>query len=519
MKFFQYTSRAFRLLDHAGILSWSPLPYFAMLFGVLAAYSGALHAGFYFDDPSLFTNPLVTERSGVVHLFDLTQTRPLTYFTYWLNYQIWGKDAFAFHAVNLALHVLVVMLLYNVFKRLIGKGGAALAAGLFAIHPIQSEAIAYVFARGTLLCALFSVLTLHFWLKGRQWLAIVCFALALASKEESVTLPLLLALLLYFWPAAREWVPEQRRQRLVSICVMLGLALLAGMRAVLATKAVHGSGAGFEAGIAPWNYLAAQGMAMLRYLRLLIVPVGFTIDPDVRTSPWLYALAWAGVGAILLLATRRFKNLGYGFWIVAGFILLIPSSSIFPAADLAADRRMYLPMIGFAAAAGLLAQRWNVWIPRVIAVGLIYVSITRMAVWHNERDLWAEAVRQSPDKSRPLIQLARTAPPEEAVDLLTDAKRLAPNDYFVATELGTAWLRMNHAELALPEFGRALAMRPHNAEALNNRAATLLLLGQERAALQDFRDALKADPCLAAARMNVNRLGTIVEAPACPTAK
>ena len=207
-------------------------------------------------------------------------------------------------------------------------------------------------------------------------------------------------------------------------------------------------------------------------------------------------------------------------WLLAGLILLIPSSSVFPAADLSADRRMYLPMLGFAAAAGclLVGQVFNLRrivnppssphavMALVIVVALTGVSIARTQVWMTEERLWREAVRRAPEKVRPKIQLARAVPAAEALELLARARNLAPNDPEVAAETGKILLAEGQPAGALEEFGRALALDPLDARNFNNRGVALDALGQTEAARQDFERALRIDPSLTEARQNLEKL-------------
>jgi tetratricopeptide (TPR) repeat protein len=257
-----------------------------------------------------------------------------------------------------------------------------------------------------------------------------------------------------------------------------------------------------QSAITPWHYFLAQGPVIWRYLRLLIIPYGFTVDPEIAIPPaWLGIGAWIALAALTAFAWRRSP------WIVAGFLLLIPSSTIFPAADLAADRRIYFPLAAFAACAGLLLTRIRPkTIAAVVVIALTALAFARTQVWMTDESLWREAVRRAPDKVRPKIQLARQMPPDEALSLLGDARRLAPNDPEVATETGKVLLAANRPAEALAEFGRALALNPRDARNYNNRGVALQALGQTEAARQDFARALAIDPNLTAARENLTRL-------------
>ncbi|HYW44377.1 MAG TPA: tetratricopeptide repeat protein [Bryobacteraceae bacterium] len=467
-----------------------------LLAAALLAFGASLGSGFHFDDYAIFSNPALTSPDGVLDIWGLRSTRPLTYFTFWLNFLAGGRNPLGYHLLNLALHLGAVLLAWECLRRLLPERAALLAAALFAVHPMQAEAVNYVWARSIVLAALLCFAALLAWLDGRRWEAVAWFALALLAKEECAAFPLVL------WLVGRV-AKSERKRAMAPILTMLGLALAAGARVVYATAVTPGAPAGLQAGITPWRYLLAQGPVLLRYLRLLIIPYGFTLDPDIRApSIWLGLLAWAVVAA-LCVAAWRWRNL----WFLAGLVLLLPSSSIFPAADLAADRRMYLPMLAFAAAAAVLLERVK---PYALSAGIVIVlalvSVSRTVVWRNDASLWREAVRLAPEKTRPRIWLARALPAGQALEVLAQAREQAPNDPAIAAEIGKTLLSEGQPDGALTEFGRALALDPGNALYLNNRGVALEELGQTEAARADFERALRIDPDLTAARDNLQKL-------------
>ncbi len=472
----------------------------------LAAFGASLTAPFHFDDWALFRDPAVTSASGWWQAWRPEQTRPLTWFTFWANYQAGGRNPIGYHGVNLLLHVAAALLLRDTLARLLPARPALLAAALFALHPIQTEPIVYVFARGTLLATLLSLASLGDWLRGRHWRAVAWFAAALAAKEECAAFPLVLLLLHVALSRSRAELPP--------IAAMLALALAAGIRAAWMTALAPGSGAGPQAGLGAWEYLATQGVVVLRYFRLLLVPVGFTVDPDVAVvAGWRAWLAWGALLAAAAIALRGFRRAREGFWFLAGLLLLLPSSSVFPASDLAADRRMYLPMVAFSAAAGLLLDRLD---RRALAAGaviLVVLSFGRVLVWRSERALWEEAARLAPRKVRPKIHLARALDLPDAARVLEEARQIAPDDAAVAAELGRVYFTRKRYPEALAEFGRALALSPNDSWALNNRGLALMALGQHQAARDDFRRALQWSPCLFDARFNLGQLGEKHAAP------
>jgi hypothetical protein len=466
-----------------------------LLAAALAAFGASLGSGFHFDDYAIFSDPVLTSPWGWLGVWGWRQTRPLTYLSFWLNYQTGGQNPLGYHALNLLLHVGAVLLAYECLRRILPERAALVAAALFAVHPLQAEAVDYVWGRSIVLAALLSFAALLCWITGRPWAAVAWFAAALLAKEECAAFPLVLAML-----------PARPRGR-SPIAVMLGLAVAAGTRVICAAAVTPGAPAGLHAGISPWKYLLAQGPVILRYLRLLMLPYGFTVDADIHMpAVWVGVLAWAGIAALAVFLWRYRRHPG-AMWLLAGLILLIPSSSVFPAADLSADRRMYLPLLGFAAAAGwLLTRVRTAALAVVVAVGLTGVSMGRTHVWMTEERLWREAVRRAPEKVRPKIQLARAVPAAEALELLAGARRLAPYDPAVAAETGKILLSEGQAAAALEEFGRALALDPLDARNFNNRGVALDALGQTEAARQDFERALRIDAGLTEARQNLEKL-------------
>ena len=163
----------------------------------------------------------------------------------------------------------------------------------------------------------------------------------------------------------------------------------------------------------------------------------------------------------------------------------------------------------------LLPGLKDVWIP--LCCLLAVLSIGRTWVWASDRRLWSEAARLAPGKIRPKIQLSRAVPPVEAVGILEDAGRLAPEDSVIPSELTRVYLELHRPAEALAQAGRALALSPREPHALSNRGVVLLAMGQTAAARRDFLAALNIDSCLAEARDNLEHSGGIPsEAPVCP---
>ncbi len=459
----------------------------------------ALPGTFVFDDHSLFVDAAVGPIDAWRQWLKLEQTRPLTYITFWLDYRLWGAQAAGFRFTNLLIHASAAAFLFLIVRRLFDPATALIAAAVFALHPLTHEPLLYIFARGSSLAALFCLLAMWLWLKEKPIPAIAAFAASLLAKEEWVAFPLALLLIDF---------ARSRKPKWLCITAMLMLSAAAGIRVIYATKIIAGAGSGFGQQTKPWKYFLLQGQSIPAYLWRIAVPINMSIDPATPSE----SLAFWGLLAIAVgvAATYWSKTSQPGFWLLPALVLLLPSSSILPAADAIAFRRMYLPMALIAIAIALALKKRP---KAAMALILLWTVLgaARRSTWASEQALWADAVQHAPGKLRPYIQLARLSPANDALRYLDKAREIAPNDPEVASERGRVWLESGDPARALGEFGRALALAPGQARHLQNRGAALLALGQADAARADFETALQRDPCLKPARENLLRLG--VQAP------
>ncbi|HYI96606.1 MAG TPA: tetratricopeptide repeat protein [Bryobacteraceae bacterium] len=462
-----------------------------LLLLALTAYGAGIFGTFFLDDYAIFSDPVLTSASGWWEVWRLEQTRPLTYFTFWLNYQTGGKNPIGYHALNVGLHLVAVWLAFNVLRRILPESIAWIAVAIFAAHPLQSEAVNYIFARSNLLMSVFSLFALNDWLKERRWRAVLWFGIALLAKEEAVGIPIFLLLL--------EISRSRLRSAWKQVAVMFIIAVIIGARVVVATATTPGSGAGAQAGFSSTQYFWTQGLVIWRYFFMAVIPVWpYRIDSPIVSG--MYWWAWVGLVACAAISAMRYKDHQVGFWIFGSLVLLLPSSSIFPAADLAADRRMYLPMLPLAVAIAL-------WVPRIgyVIPALAILSMIRTYDWLDAERFWRKQALRGSVRSQ--VQLARIVDPKEALRILETEKLHRPQEYLIASELGRLYLADGEREKALAEFGRALSINPDSPQALSNRGVALLMLKQTDAGRADFERALRIDPCTFEARLNATRMG------------
>ncbi len=491
----------------------------------LVVLSPSVVGSFHFDDYFMLDDPVVQAASGWWEVFRLERTRPLTYLSFWLNYQVGGDDPLGYHLVNLFLHLAAVWAAWLVFRKITNDRIAWMATMLFALHPVQTEAVGYVFGRATVLTTFLCLLCWRAWIDRRYGRAVVWFALALLAKEEAAALPIFLVAYEYVY-RGHKGRPEAEWLR--AWLIMFVLCAVAAVRLVYVASVTEGAGALFDLGdITPLNYLLTQARAVWLYLRVLVLPVGLNFDRDFALSSGLDAAtfaAWVALLALIGYAGWQARKERTWFWLLGGLILLLPTSSFLPLADLVAERRLYLPVISLALGLGTLLVK----VPRPIGIVVLLVAggltAQRSMVYMTEESLWRDTAEKSPRKVRPQLQLARALgakdPPShtEQLALLRKAQTLAPNDPEVATELGVFHLRKGDPTVAEMFFESAIEHGGRTPSALTNWGAARFTLGDRANAVKAFREALDQDPCHFDARNNLllvyRRDGDLAEAAA-----
>ena len=384
---------------------------------VAVVYLNSFRGVFQFDDYNVIVD------NGGVHAWGAFLAglprgiRPLLKLTYTLNWTS-GLGPFGFHLVNVALHAANAVMLFLLATRIgapsASRIAALLPALLFAVHPVQTEAVTYISGRSVSLMAFFYLGSLLAWLRGRErgnrfllYLASpFLFLLAAASKEVALTLPFALVLCDAVRRERSGW-KEALRAQAVHWGLLVALAVLflahAGYGRLLeACFDIRGAAANL--------FTQIHGIAYL--LSRLALPHALNIDPDLPVFPgWSPALLPEALLLAALLAAGIVmlrKRSAAGFGILWFFLHLVPTNSFIPRLDVANERQLYLASWGLflalATGADLLRQRWGARWVTAVAVALVVVlgglTIGRNAVYRSEVALWEDTVRKSPGKAR-----------------------------------------------------------------------------------------------------------------------
>jgi protein O-mannosyl-transferase len=387
---------------------------------VLVCYGNTLLNGFAMDDIGyIVRNPQVTDPS-LAGLFAAHRVgnvfRPLTFATYALDWKVGGGIALGFHVVNLILHAAVSCLVFLLVEALVdgsrhARAVALAAAALFAVHPIHTEAVTSIVGRAELLAAGFLIVAWILHLQDREIPALVCFALALLSKESAVVF---LPLVMIGDYVRGKWRPRLRYWRIAGVTVMY-LAVLwnvqGGRFGPAHISDLDNSLLALPAGLRILNALRIAW----KYVGLQFYPRTLSCDYSYNQIPlyaaWRYTLP-AAVSALATVAawiwTIKKRQLGPA---LAGAIYLvsfaITANIIKPIGTIMAERLVYLPSVGFCV---LIALAWN-WLrerQRGLAWGMMGVLLTMLGVrtivrnrdWEDNRTLAAAQVRAAPNSAK-----------------------------------------------------------------------------------------------------------------------
>lgn len=428
--------------------------------------------------------------------FYLGMYQPLAVFSFAITHHFRGVNPLPHHAVNLALHLINIILVYFVARKLSGLQSVGLATALlFAIHPMNTEAVAWVAARSTGIFTLSGLIAIFFYLRyldntGRYlyfFVAFGFFTIALFSKSMAASLPLAL-LAIDYWknrPVTIRMFAEK--------IPFLMLSVLFGIISIRAA-ASFGHITVLEAHYTLFDRIFLLSYGVMFYLVKLLLPVNLSAiyAYPAKTGHWLpavyYGSAVAVAALIWLVASLKHKRrqvvAGLLFFLFSvGMVLPLFWSRLF----IAADRYVYFAYFGLFTLAGCwLAgrltdpERWPGlrWVLAITAIYVMFLCVStrqRLSAWQSPRIL---------------------------MEAVIDINRSDADRAFAWFFLGNFSDSEGDYHKAEQQYSRAIDLYPGHVQALNNRGIMRGLLGDFEGSLGDFNQALRLKPDYAEAYYN-----------------
>ena len=443
-------------------------------------------------------------------------SRPLTFFLYWLCWQVGGGATEPFHILNTLIHAVCAILFgllaagiaVNQLQRPYVYWAFFAASLLFLTLPINTGTVIYTYGLSDVLSALFALWILLIVSRPTalgvklNLLTIFLFFLALTTKQSSVVIPAMILAVNH-----RQWR---------SALVLLGMASIY----VLARWTFFGRIGDLEAHeVYPfWDYLGSQGVLYFKYIRLAIWPDHLTLDHAVfprfyptslRIASWLVWLFLTLASGWVVLNNRMgMKRVIAAGWLI--FVLaLIPTSSIFATTDLFVERRAYLAVSGliliFFTLAVWVEDKKPHWGKALVGLALIFATHQtwqRTEIFSKKENVWREVLKVYPGDTRARMNLSTAylekGQWQDAKEILDQLLQEEPRNFQAWSNLGTIYHSdrspFHSPDLALRSYRNALEIEPDHVNSLSNAGFLFLMIKEPEEAISLFRRALELSP-------------------------
>jgi Tfp pilus assembly protein PilF len=474
---------------------------------VFSAYSNSLKNDFVYDDrenivenffiKSWSNLPILLQPKRYFSLAEEISYRPVTTFSYFVNYSIFKLNVIGWHLVNITLHSLNGSLIFYLVNAILKNTRIAfLTAILFVLHPIQTEAVNCISFREDLLCFLFFLLSFLFYIRylkmehyGLYFTSVTAYILALFSKEMAIALPLVLALYIFCFDRSKKLTSFYSLTGHLGVTVLF----LIGRWSIFKP---FGFVVGKDVTIAPqypggnlYSALCTTTKVIVYYMRLLCYPDRLSLcydhfpissslfEPPVIIS--LFILLF-----VLIFAIKKLKDdstKGISFAIFYFFITLLPVSNIIPFGAIMAERYLYIPSLGFCILVATVMDKLMdlktqtlrfQHLTRIISVFLFclllifYTTriVNRNADWKNEETIWKATLKIFPNCARAHNGLGRYYMAKNdynsAIVEFEEAVKISPNYVGAYYNLGNLYYKIGEFDKAIEMYRRALNIMP-----------------------------------------------------------
>lgn len=462
---------------------------FLMLTG-FAAYMNLLNADFldYDDVGNVVNNENITSLSmnNIIALFTTAvyySYNPVTFLSYAVEYQLFGLNPGMFHATNIVLHLINVILVYKfIFLLTNERKSALIAAALFTFHPVNTDVVGWISARNFLLCTLFYLFSLIFYLRyltessrknANLTLSLLLFALACLSKPQAITLTLIILFLNWKYRVKfdmRQWI---------ALFIYLCISAVTGL-----TTLYFRTDMGNTEVIPDYTFfekIMVICYSLVNYLYKLIYPFNLTAIeafPFKSSAGWLPVVVYLSPLMIFLagyfVARSKIRS-SIIFTGILFFVLnILITQMAFVEDGFSSNRYFYLSSIGLYLPLSIVAirlyekaTRYRIWLMSgaFLVLGLLAVTTyKRSGEWLNTLTLSNSIIEKSPD-------------------------------VIMAYNIRGIWYyNQMDFESSINNFNEAIASFPNYSPAYFNRGLALAAIQEYNAAINDYTHAIELNP-------------------------
>jgi tetratricopeptide (TPR) repeat protein len=495
-----------------------PIVLIALILLGFLVYSNSLHGAFIWDDTGLVKNNVyIRSFSNLRYIFTqnigqgaqkrYTFYRPIQLLTYMIDCNFWKLNVVGYHLTNIILHILVAVSIFflvnNLFKN---KVISLFTSLLFIVHPIHTEAVAYISGRAESLYALFVLVSFIFYVKLHEnynikyyFIILFSFILSLLSKENALIFPAILCVYHFIF-----------RKKIIKK-IFLPVIFIDLIYILTRVTWLDFSIPGRLKDVTLLQRLPGFFDAISVYMRLLLLPFNLHMEYGIRILPFAHLTVIVGALATLTLLAGAFilrkKNRLVSFSILFFFVALFPVSNIYPVNASLAEHWLYLPSVGFFIIAG-----WLIWLLyknknlRLIAIilltGLIafyfYLTVKQNEYWQDSVRFYKRTLKYAPDSFRVRANLGRIYSQrgeyEKAIEFNKKSIEINPNNPLAYNNLGNIYLAKGQHDKAIESFKKAIQQESNYAFAYNNLAATYIIKGEYKKAIALCKKAIEISP-------------------------
>jgi tetratricopeptide (TPR) repeat protein len=519
----------------------------------IVVYYNSLRVPFIFDDnakivKNLDIRKLSNVKTKLIYPYDSKcyaphrndPSRPLTYFTFILNYHFGKLSPFGYHIFNVFLHICNSILIFFFARKIIfyafKKNSIlfpAFTSLLFTVHPINTSVVTYISGRSDLLAMFFYVLSLLFFIKTFEKnkrfyiLSLMSFLLGIFSKQTAVTLPAAILIFDYIFLSNFK-IKNIAKKKYYHLLFWVILCAY-----ILFRYFYFGTIGDLEGGNAVWDrypYIIIQPYVILRYLAFLFVPAGlchyhYLYYPATLFEPKILVSLAVIAGIFISLYSmyiRKSINLKIAlFSVLWFFITLAPVSSLFPTTTAMVENRLYLSGFGFYLLIVFVYflifcreispcnNKPGRFLISLITIHILLLGIStikRNKIYQNPVALWKEVISRYPGNMRAYHNLGNLYSERKeyrkAVLVYKEVLKMNPEYAEVRNSLANVYLDQRNYDMAIIEYKRTLDDDPDFAEAHINLGNSYSCKGEFNKAIREYNRALEIDPNQAGAHYN-----------------
>lgn len=515
-----------------------------------AVYVGTISYQFVFDDiGQIVKNPSVKSWSlapsyFTEHVWKHNEPgvpgnyyRPVFMIWVLISYMLFGLNASWWHLTTVLVHVCVTLMVYLLARRLLKDQWTAwMTALIFGLHPIHIEAVAWVSGVTEPLLALLLIPAFLFYLnwresdsssdvtrvakrKRRMWLAasLAFYTVAMFEKETALVLPMLVF--------AYEWIYSPGQLQLFSFVARVrnGIKLVAPYLALsvvyLSVRATVLKGLGHAVTPLPLLTIVLTWPSLLwTYIKMLFWPVGLSAfyDTPYVTTPGIVnvalpLLAIVTAAGLLWMWSRKTKAVAFASALLIVPLLPLLNLSVFFTGDIAHDRYLYLPSIGFSILVALALKRlgsgqarlfgqpaFQVLAGVVLTVLLGLATTAQHAHWASDLLLFYRGVSIAPNnimsKNNLATEMVERKMYDEAITLYQQVLEHKPNYWMANYNLGYVYYKLGRYEEAEIYLARSIELNQVDSDQFARLALVRIKMGRLDEAADLLRHAIEMRP-------------------------